>query len=90
MRLTVAGPGGTRTLNWAANAPTIALSQPVANGATYSFSRPGEPVPVAITFRVLASEPHDVEGVAAALIANGCEGQLDVLVDSQPQQTAAN
>ena len=47
-------------------------------------------VPVTITFRVLASEPRDVEGVAQALIANGCQGQLDVLVESQPQQTAAN
>jgi hypothetical protein len=31
-----------------------------------------------------------VQGVAQALIANGCQGQLDVLVESQPQQTAAN
>ena len=28
-------------------------------------------------------------GMATALIANGCQGQLDVLVESQPQQTAA-
>lgn len=85
VRYTVAGPGGTRTLNWAANAPTMALPQPVTNGATYTFSRPGEAVPVGITFRVLSTEPNDVQGVAEALIANGCAGQLDALVDSQPQ-----
>ena len=92
VRLTVAGPGGTRTLNWAANAPTAAWPRQIAiaNGATYTITEPGVAVPVTITFRVLSSEPHDVQGVAQALIANGCQGQLDVLVESQPQQTAAN
>ena len=91
VRLTINGPGGTRTLDWAANAPTIAFpAGRVADGATYTFSQPGVAVPVRITFRVLNSEPRDVEGVASALIANGCQGQLDVLVESQPQQTAAN
>ena len=91
VRLTVDGPGGSRTLNWSANAPTAAFpGGSVANGATYTFTQPGVAVPVTITFRVLASEPHDVQGVAQALIANGCQGQLDVLVESQPQQTAAN
>jgi hypothetical protein len=92
VRFTIAGPGGTRTLNWAANAPTAAWPRqtPIANGATYTISQPGVAVPVTITFRVLSSEPHDVQGVAQALIANGCQGQLDVLVETQPQQTAAN
>lgn len=90
VRFTISGPGGTRTLNWAANQPTAALPSTVTNGATYTFTQPGVAVPVTITFKVLASEPRDVEGVASALIANGCQGQLDVLVESQPQQTAAN
>jgi hypothetical protein len=92
VRYTIAGPGGTRTLSWAANAPTHAWPRqtPIANGATYTITQPGVAVPVTITFRVLNSEPHDVQGVAQALIANGCQGQLDVLVESQPQQTAAN
>jgi hypothetical protein len=91
LRLTVSGPGGTRRLNWAANEPTAAFpGAPIANGATYTFTEPGVAVPVTITFRLLGSEPHDVQGVAQALIANGCQGQLDVLVESQPQQTAAN
>jgi hypothetical protein len=90
VRYTIAGPGGARTLNWAANEPTAALPQPVTDGATYTFTQPGVAVPVTITFRVLGSAPRDVEGVAQALIANGCQGQLDVLVESQPQQTAGN
>jgi hypothetical protein len=86
VRFTVAGPGGTRTLNWAANEPTAAWPGGApANGATYTISQPGVAVPVTITFRLLGSQLHDVQGVAGALIANGCEGQLEVLVESQPQ-----
>lgn len=91
VRFTIAGPGGTRTLNWRANEPTAAWPGGApANGATYTITEPGVAVPVTITFRLLGNRPRDVQGVAQALITNGCEGQLDVLVDSQPQQTAAN
>lgn len=91
VRYTISGPGGTRTLNWSANEPTARWpGAPVVNGATYTITQPGVAVPVTITFRVLPSEPQDVEGVAQALITAGCQGQLDVLVESQPQQTAGN
>ena len=91
VRFTITGPGGTRTLNWAAGEPTVAWPGGApANGGAYTITQPGVAVPVTITFRLLGSQPRDVQGVAQALIANGCEGQLDVLVESQPQQTAAN
>jgi hypothetical protein len=92
VRYTISGPGGTRTLNWRANEPTAAWpgGTPIANGSTYTITEAGVAVPVTITFRLLGSQPHDVQSVAGALIANGCTGQLDVLVESQPQQTAAN
>jgi hypothetical protein len=91
VRVTVSGPGGNRTLNWAANEPTAALpGSAVADGATYTFTQPGVAVPVTITFKLLTSQPRDVQSVATALIANGCQGQLDVLVESQPQQMAGN
>ena len=92
VRYTIAGPGGPRTLSWGANEPTHGWPRgaPVTNGATYTFTQPGVAVPVTITFRLLASEPRDVQGVAEALIANGCQGQLDILVESQPTQTAGN
>lgn len=89
-RLTIAGPGGApRTVQWPAGQPTRAWPRgaALANGATYSFSQPGVAVPTRITFRVLGSELADVQAVAAALIANGCQGQLDVLVESQPENT---
>jgi hypothetical protein len=87
-RLTIAGPGSApRTVQWPAGQPTRAWPRgaALANGATYSFSQPGVAVPTRITFRVLGSALADVQAVAAALIANGCEGQLDVLVESQPE-----
>ena len=91
VRFTITGPGGARTLNWRAGEPTVAWPGGApANGGAYTITQPGVAVPVTITFRLLGSQPHDVQGVAQALIANGCEGQLDVLVESQPQQTAAN
>lgn len=91
VRYTIRGPGGSRTLNWSANEPTIAWPGGApTDGTTYTINQPGVAVPVTITFRVLGSALRDVEGVASALIANGCQGQLDVLVESQPQQTAGN
>ena len=92
VRLAISGPGGARTLNWAANEPTHAWPRqaPIAGGASYSFTQPGVAVPTNITFRVLSAEPRDVQAVAEALIANGCQNQLDVLVESQPTQTAGN
>lgn len=92
VRFTINGPGGARTLDWAANAPTASWpgGASVTDGATYTITQPGVAVPVSVTFRVLTSEPQTVEGVASALIANGCQGQLDVLVESQPQQTAGS
>lgn len=90
VRLAISGPGGNRTLNWAANTSVHAWPRgaPIANGATYTFTQPGVAVPVSITFRVLGSEPRDVQGVASALIAAGCQNQLDVLVESQSEQAA--
>lgn len=87
-RLTIAGPAGApRVVPWPAGQPTRAWPRgaAIANGATYSFSQPGVAVPTRITFRVLGAPLNDVQAVAEALIANGCEGQLDVLVESQPE-----
>ena len=91
IRLTIGDPGGgQRTIDWPAGQPTLAwpTGTTLVSGAAYSFRQPGVAVPVQITFRTLTSEPADLQGVAAALIANGCQGQLDLLVESAPDQTA--
>jgi hypothetical protein len=92
-RLTIAGPAGApRVVQWPAGQPTRAWPRgaAIASGATYSFSQPGVAVPTRITFRILNGPLNDVETVAGALIANGCEGQLDVLVESQPEQSSGH
>jgi hypothetical protein len=92
-RLSIAGPAGApRVVQWPAGQPTRAWPRgaAIASGATYSFSQPGVAVPTRITFRILNAPLNDVQGVAEALIANGCEGQLDVLVESQPEQSSGH
>jgi hypothetical protein len=88
--LTISGAGGApRTVRWAAGQATIAwpAAIPIANGASFNIAQSGVAVPTQVTFRTLGREPADLEGVASALIANGCQGQLDVLVESQPDQS---
>jgi len=85
--LTITAPGAApRNAQWAAGQATLAwpAAIPIVSGGTYSFSQPGVAVPTQITFRTLGSEPADLQAVAAALIANGCQDQLDVLVETQP------
>jgi hypothetical protein len=85
--LTISGTGGApRTLHWLAGQATAPwpTTLPIANGSSFSLAQSGVAVPTQVTFRMLAREPADLEGVASALIANGCQGQLDVLVESQP------
>ncbi len=88
--LTINGPGMARTLAWPAGQPTLAWpgGARVASGGAYSFARRGVAVPTRITFRTLAERPADLQAVAAALIANGCQEQLDLLVETAPDQTA--
>ncbi|MBV9882066.1 MAG: hypothetical protein JO276_03575, partial [Sphingomonadaceae bacterium] len=69
---------GEATVGW----PT---ALPITNGATFSIAQSGVAVPTEVTFRMLTQEPSDMQAVASALIANGCQGQLDILVESQPE-----
>jgi len=85
--LTITGPSGApRTLRWRSGDATLGwpATVPIANGASYSIAQSGVAVPTQVTFRLLAPEPSNLQGVASALIANGCQGQLDVLVETQP------
>ncbi len=86
--LAIAGSGASRTLNWPAGNVTADWPSdlPIANGARYQLSQSGTTVPTSITFRTLGSAPVDMQAVAQALIANGCQEQLDLLVDSAPAE----
>jgi len=89
--LTIAGPGGSRTVQWPAGRATVAWPNDltIASGGEYALSQPGVAVPSRITFRTLANAPADMQGVAQALLAAGCQEQLDLLVDSAPQEEVA-
>lgn len=86
--LTMTPPGGSpRNVQWPAGQATLAWPSavPIVNGGAYSFRQPGVAVPTQITLRTLRSAPADLSGVAAALIENGCQDQLDLLIETQPE-----
>jgi hypothetical protein len=84
IRVTIKGGGGEQTLDWAAGQDTIAWpsSLPVTSGAEYQISQPDSGDMARVTFVTLANPPGDSIGTAQSLIANGCDNQLDVLVES--------
>lgn len=86
--LAIRGPNGAQNVTWAAGHATVAwpAALPIADGADYQFTTPGVAVPAHIRVKTLASEPGDVQGVAQALIANGCQEQLDLLIETAPTE----
>lgn len=89
--LAISGPrGAARTVEWPAGRTTLAWPSdlPIASGE-YQLAQQGVAVPTRISFRPLNAAPSDMQGVAEALIRNGCQEQLDLLVDSAPSEVAS-
>lgn len=86
IKLTIRGGGGEQTLEWPAGKDTLEWpsSLPVTSGAEYQLSQPNGGDTARVTFVTLANPPADSIGTAQSLIANGCENQLDVLVERSP------
>lgn len=86
IKLTIKGGGTEQTVDWAAGKDTIAWPSalPVTTGAEYQLSQPDSGESARVTFVTLASAPADTVGAAQSLIANGCDNQLDVLVETAP------
>lgn len=80
----VSSNGASATIEWVAgNASTPwPTSIPVVNGSDYTIQwmDTGESTPVTIV--QIDGDPEDLVGAAQLLINNGCEQQLDVLVNS--------
>ena len=92
VNLTITGPGGeSQTIEWPAGQSVLAWpsSVGIADGREYRLRQAGVAVPTRITFQALDTQPTDIQAVAQALIANQCNDQLNVLVettgDSAPQ-----
>jgi hypothetical protein len=82
--LTVAGAGAPRRLTWPAGAATLDWPDdlPVTDGAQYRLSWSGGGTPATIRFRTMPQRPAGLEATASMLIANQCEAQLDLLIDT--------
>lgn len=57
-------------------------SLPVSNGVQYKVGWPGASDPTILSFRVLSPSPVGIEDMASALITNGCQAQLDLLIET--------
>lgn len=86
IKLTIRGGGSEQTLDWEAGKDTISwpATLPVTSGAEYQLSQQDSGDTARVTFVTLANPPKDSISTAQSLIANGCENQLDVLVEASP------
>ena len=86
IKLTIRGGGGEQTVDWPAGKDTIGwpASLPITSGAEYQLSQPDSGDTARVTFVTIANPPADTVSTAQSLIANGCNNQLDVLVDGSP------
>jgi hypothetical protein len=85
VNLTITGPGGeSQTIEWPAGQSVLAWpsSVGIADGREYRLRQAGVAVPTRITFQALDTQPTDIQAVAQALIANQCNDQLNVLVET--------
>jgi hypothetical protein len=55
---------------------------PVTDGATYRLLGSSVSQSVEVNFVVLQNQPTDLDDAASMLIENGCDGQLDLLVET--------
>jgi hypothetical protein len=79
-----AAVGGMADIKWRRGSqvrrwPTDNIS--MQNGGAYSLQAGGEAKPVNVTVKLLPNMPEGLDATAEALLANGCEQQLDLLVD---------
>lgn len=84
LTITRSGDPRPQTLQWAAGESTIAwpAAVPIAESAAYQLSWAGAGVPTTLKFRRLSARPAGLEEMASSLIQNGCEAQLDLLIDT--------
>ena len=76
--------GKSQEVDWAAGKTSMMwpATLPVASGAEYQIEWPETGDKSSVTFVTLPSEPADLVGAAQVLIENGCQHQLDLLVQS--------
>jgi hypothetical protein len=76
--------GATQDLSWAAGSALTAwpAALPVKSGASYQIEWPDTGEKSSLSFVSVPGTPGDLVGAAQVLIENGCQKQLDLLVES--------
>lgn len=85
--LTLAPAGGAaRTVDWPAGQAVLDWpgDLPVAADASFELSWSGSTDKSKLVFASVGAAPEDEQGLAKALIANGCQNQLDALLETVP------
>jgi hypothetical protein len=88
-RLTLkpASGGASATIDWPAGKATLPWpgKTRLAAGAEYAMTLSGSGDTSRIRFVTLPSVPEDLGMLAQSLIDRGCQGQLDLLIDTTPE-----
>jgi hypothetical protein len=76
--------GKSQDVDWAAGKAATAwpTGLPIASGAEYQIEWPETGDKSSVTFVTVPGAPADIVGAAQVLIENGCQHQLDLLVQS--------
>ena len=76
--------GKSNDVSWAAGASTAMwpAGLPITTGAEYQIEWPDTGDKSSVTFVTVPGAPQDLVGAAQVLIENGCQHQLDLLVQS--------
>ena len=85
MMLTRAGEGKSANVSFAAGQsirPWPTGDMPIVEGADYRLQSAGMPQPMNIRFAMVGSSAAALDDLGAALIRKGCNGQLDLLIDT--------
>jgi len=76
--------GRSQELNWAAGSASAVwpAAMPIKSGGQYQLEWPETGDKSSVTFVAVPNTPPDLVGAAQVLIENGCQHQLDLLVES--------
>lgn len=85
-RLSIRGPNGSQQVTWPAGSATLGwpAGMPLANNASYELTQAGTAVPTHVQVKLVGQVSTEYQAMADVLIRNGCQQQLDLLVDSLP------
>jgi hypothetical protein len=87
--LNVAGPGGaTEAVAWEGGKDELPwpAAVPLTEGQEYKLTWTGNDDPSRLKFARLAEVPEDAAGLAKAFIDNGCQSQLDLVLENVPAE----